>query len=175
LLANVYLHYVFDLWANQWRARHARGDVVLVRFADDFVAGFQHRDDAEQFLVDLRERFAQFNPELAAEKTRLIEFGRYAAQNRAARGDRRPQTFAFLGFTHMCATTRAGKFKPAATEFAPRRRQRPPSSVVVGTGVERETTPASWGAVSPARVGGSVLLLDRACGTWNALVEHARV
>jgi group II intron reverse transcriptase/maturase len=111
LLANVYLHYVFDLWAHQWRARHARGDVVLVRFADDFVAGFQHRDDAEQFLADLRERFAQFNLELAAEKTRLIEFGRYAAQNRAARGDRRPETFAFLGFTHMCARTRAGKFK----------------------------------------------------------------
>jgi len=110
LLANVYLHYVLDLWANQWRDRHARGDVILVRFADDFVAGFQHRDDAERFLADLRERFAQFNLELAAEKTRLIEFGRFAARDRAARG-RRPETFAFLGFTHICATTRNGKFK----------------------------------------------------------------
>jgi RNA-directed DNA polymerase len=75
LLANVYLHYVFDLWADQWRRRHARGNVICVRFADDYVAGFEHREDAERFLADLRERFAEFNLELAAEKTRLIEFG----------------------------------------------------------------------------------------------------
>ena len=111
LLANVYLHYVFDLWAHQWRRRHARGDVVLVRFADDFVAGFEHRDDAERFLADLRERFAKFNLELAADKTRLIEFGRFAARDRAKRGQRRPETFQFLGFTHICATTRNGRFK----------------------------------------------------------------
>jgi RNA-directed DNA polymerase len=111
LLANVYLHYVFDLWAHQWRCRHARGDVILVRFADDFVAGFEHRDDAERFLADLRERFAKFNLELAADKTRLIQFGRFAARDRAARGQRRPETFQFLGFTHICATTRNGRFK----------------------------------------------------------------
>ena len=111
LLANVYLHYVFDLWAHQWRRRHARGDVILVRFADDFAAGFEHRDDAERFLAELRERFAKFGLELAADKTRLIRFGRFAARDRAARGEKRPETFQFLGFTHICATTRDGRFK----------------------------------------------------------------
>jgi RNA-directed DNA polymerase len=110
LLANVYLHYVFDLWADQWRRRHARGDVILVRFADDYVAGFEHRDDAERFLADLRERFAEFNLELADEKTRLIEFGRFAAERRKARGLGRPETFDFLGFTHCCAQTQNGRF-----------------------------------------------------------------
>jgi RNA-directed DNA polymerase len=111
LLANVYLHYVFDLWADQWRRRHACGDVVLTRFADDYVAGFEHREDAERFLADLRDRFAQFGLELHPDKTRLIEFGRFAAANRARRGDRKPETFDFLGFTHICAKTRNGRFK----------------------------------------------------------------
>ena len=111
LLSNVYLHYVFDLWADQWRRRHARGDVILSRFADDYVAGFEHREDAERFLADLRERFAGFGLELHPEKTRLIEFGRFAAENRARRGDRKPETFDFLGLTHMCARTRNGRFK----------------------------------------------------------------
>jgi RNA-directed DNA polymerase len=106
LLANVYLHYVFDLWADQWRRRHARGDVILLRFADDYVAGFEHREDAERFLADLRERFAKFNLELADKKTRLIEFGRFAAQRRKARGLGRPETFDFLGFTHCCGKRR---------------------------------------------------------------------
>jgi group II intron reverse transcriptase/maturase len=111
LLANVYLHYAFDLWAHQWRQRHAHGDVVIVRFVDDFVVGFQHRSDAERFLVDLRERFAQFALELHPEKTRLIEFGRFAAQHRVARGLGKPETFNFLGFTHICGKTRAGRFQ----------------------------------------------------------------
>jgi RNA-directed DNA polymerase len=111
LLANVYLHYVFDLWAHQWRRRHARGQVVIVRFADDFVVGFEHRDDAERFWADLRERLAQFSLELNAEKTRLIEFGRFAAGKRKARGLGKPETFQFLGFTHVCAKTRKGRFK----------------------------------------------------------------
>jgi RNA-directed DNA polymerase len=111
LLGNVYLHYVFDLWAHQWRRRQARGDVVLVRYADDAVVGFEHRDDAERFLADLRDRLAEFGLEVADEKTRLIEFGRFAAQNRERRGDRRPETFDFLGFTHICATSRNGRFK----------------------------------------------------------------
>jgi RNA-directed DNA polymerase len=111
LLANVFLHYVFDLWADQWRRRYARGDVILSRYADDYVAGFEHREDAERFLADLRERFAEFGLELHPEKTRLIEFGRFAAQNRERRGDRKPETFDFLGFTHMCAKTRTGRFK----------------------------------------------------------------
>jgi RNA-directed DNA polymerase len=111
LLANVYLHYVFDLWADQWRRRHARGNVILVRYADDYVAGFEHRDDAERFLADLRDRFAQFGLELHPDKTRLIEFGRFAARDRQRRGDRKPETFDFLGFTHMCAIDRHGRFK----------------------------------------------------------------
>jgi RNA-directed DNA polymerase len=111
LLANVYLHYVFDRWASDWRRRHARGDVVLVRFADDVVAGFEHQGDAKQFLQDLKKRFARFGLELHPQKTRLIEFGRHAAKNRSARGLRKPETFDFLGFTHICAKTRSGNFQ----------------------------------------------------------------
>ena len=110
LLANVYLHYVFDLWARHWRNRQAHGDVIIVRFADDIVVGFQHRSDAERFQADLVERFARFCLELNAEKTRLVEFGRFAAENRRRRGLGRPETFSFLGFTHMCGKTRAGRF-----------------------------------------------------------------
>ena len=111
LLANVYLHYVFDLWAHQWRTRHARGDVVIVRFCDDFVVGFEHRDDAERFWADLRERLAEFSLELNAEKTRLIRFGRVAVQQRKERGLGKPETFTFLGFTHICGKTQKGRFK----------------------------------------------------------------
>jgi RNA-directed DNA polymerase len=110
LLANVYLHYVFDLWVQQWRRRQARGDVIVVRFADDIVVGFQHRFDAERFRADLVQRLARFNLELNTEKTRLLEFGRFAAQNRRRRGLGRPETFGFLGFTHICGKTRAGRF-----------------------------------------------------------------
>lgn len=110
LLANVYLHYVFDRWARQWRRRHAHGDMIIVRFADDFVAGFEHQVDAQQFLGDLRERFAKFGLELHPGKTRLIEFGRHAAQTRRERGDRKPETFDFLGFTHFCGKTKNGRF-----------------------------------------------------------------
>jgi len=110
LLANVYLHYVLDLWADWWRNRHAHGDVIIVRFADDFIVGFEHRDDAERFLAGLRDRFAKFGLELHPGKTRLVEFGRRAARNRAARGEGKPETFAFLGFTHICATAKNGRF-----------------------------------------------------------------
>jgi group II intron reverse transcriptase/maturase len=110
LLANVYLHYVFDLWADQWRSQRARGDVVIVRFADDSVVGFEHRTDAEQFLDDLQERLRKFNLELQSTKTRLIEFGRGAADNVRRRGEGKPETFDFLGFTHACDKTRDGKF-----------------------------------------------------------------
>jgi len=110
LLANVYLHYVFDRWASTWRRRQARGDMVVCRFADDFIVGFQYQDDARQFLTELRERFAKFDLELHPDKTRLIEFGRYAARARAARGLGKPETFGFLGFTHICAKGRSGAF-----------------------------------------------------------------
>jgi group II intron reverse transcriptase/maturase len=111
LLANVYLHYVFDLWAHQWRRQHAHGDVVITRFADDCVVGFEHRDDAERFQAELRRRLAEFSLELNAEKTRLIEFGRFAAQDRQTRGLGKPETFSFLGFTHICAKSKKGRFK----------------------------------------------------------------
>jgi RNA-directed DNA polymerase len=112
LLANIYAHYVLDLWAHQWRTRHAHGDVIIVRWADDFVVGFEHREDAERFWAELRERLATFGLELQAEKTRLIEFGRHAARNRTARGLGKPDTFQFLGFTHACGKTRkTGRFK----------------------------------------------------------------
>ena len=111
LLANVYLHYVLDLWAEWWRKRYAHGDVILVRWADDFIVGFEHRKDAERFLDGLRGRLAKFGLELHPDKTRLIEFGRHAAGNRAARGIGKPETFDFLGFTHICATSpRTGRF-----------------------------------------------------------------
>jgi group II intron reverse transcriptase/maturase len=106
LLANIYLHYVFDLWAEQWRKTRAQGDVIVVRYADDFVVGFQHESDARRFLEKLRERFAAFNLELHAEKTRVIEFGRHAAERRERRGQSKPDTFNFLGFTHICGKTR---------------------------------------------------------------------
>ena len=110
LLANVYLHYVLDLWADWWRKRHAHGDMIIVRFADDFIIGFEHKEDADQFLDELRGRFAQFGLELHPDKTRLIEFGRHAARHRRARGLGKPETFDFLGFTHICATSRSGRF-----------------------------------------------------------------
>jgi RNA-directed DNA polymerase len=111
LLANVYLHYVLDLWAEWWRSRHASGDVIIVRFADDFIIGFEHKEDADRFLGELRGRFAQFGLELHPDKTRLIEFGRLAAWRRSRRGLGKPETFGFLGFTHICARTGNGRFQ----------------------------------------------------------------
>jgi len=106
ILANIYLYYVLDLWVSHWRKSQALGEVIIVRYADDLVMGFQYRSEAERFLQALRERMSQFGLELHHEKTRLIEFGRFAAANRAARGEGKPETFDFLGFTHICATTR---------------------------------------------------------------------
>lgn len=110
LLANIYLHYVFDLWAERWRHREARGNVVLVRYADDIVAGFEHEDDAVRFLAGLRERVEKFALLLHPEKTRLIQFGRHAAEQRAGRGLGKPETLNFLGFTHICGRSRRGGF-----------------------------------------------------------------
>jgi group II intron reverse transcriptase/maturase len=111
LLANLYLHYAFDLWAHQWRQRQARGVVILVRYADDFVVGFQYRSDAERFRKELGNRLAKFKLELHPEKTRLIEFGRFARRDRKSRDEAgSPETFNFLGFTHICGRTRKGTF-----------------------------------------------------------------
>jgi group II intron reverse transcriptase/maturase len=106
LLANIYLHYVFDLWAQRWRKRHAKGDVLIVRYADDSVLGFESKTDVDRFLEELKVRFAQFGLTLNEDKTRVLQFGRFAAAARAKVGLRRPQPFDFLGFTHVCGATR---------------------------------------------------------------------
>jgi group II intron reverse transcriptase/maturase len=110
LLANVYLHYVFDLWIQAWRKKRALGDVVVMRFADDIVIGFEFKTEAERFWKELKERMEKFCLELHPEKTRLIEFGRHAADNRKGRGEGKPETFNFLGFTHICGKTKKGRF-----------------------------------------------------------------
>src|SRR5438445_7926780 len=122
LLANIYLHYVFDLWVQHWRKTKAKGDVIVVRWADDFVVGFAHQADAEQFHRELAERFAKFKLKLHPEKTRVIEFGRFAVQNRKARGQGKPETFNFLGFTHICSQTRKGKFTIGRRTMSKRKR-----------------------------------------------------
>jgi RNA-directed DNA polymerase len=110
LLANVYLHYVFDLWADRWRHREATGHVIIVRYADDLVVGFEHETDARRFWEAMRNRLEEFSLSLHPEKTRLIHFGRFAAVQRAQRGFGKPETFSFLGFTFICSTSRGGKF-----------------------------------------------------------------
>jgi group II intron reverse transcriptase/maturase len=111
LLANIYLHYVFDLWTQAWRRKQAHGDMIVVRYADDIVVGFQSGADAKRFLAELAERFRKFNLELHPDKTRLLEFGSFAAQNRKRRGEGKPETFDFLGFTHICGKKRSnGRF-----------------------------------------------------------------
>lgn len=109
LLANIYLHYALDLWVHQWRKRHARGEVIIVRYADDFVVGFEHQDDGTRFLGALRERLATFSLTLHPDKTRMLEFGRFAITNRRRRGEGKPETFEFLGFTHICGRSRRGR------------------------------------------------------------------
>src|SRR5437660_1991530 len=111
LLANIYLYYALDLWAVRWRRREATGDMIIVRYADDFIVGFQHERDARRFLDEMRERLREFALSLHPEKTRLIEFGRFAAERRKRRGLGKPETFNFLGFTFICGKTRAGKFQ----------------------------------------------------------------
>jgi RNA-directed DNA polymerase len=108
LLSNIYLHYVLDQWVSEWRKNKAIGEVIIVRYADDFVMGFQYRHEAERFLEKMKERFDQYGLEIHREKTRLIEFGRFAQANRAERGEGKPETFDFLGFTHICSRTQKG-------------------------------------------------------------------
>ncbi len=110
LLANIYLHYAFDLWVNVWRKKWARGEVVVIRYADDTIAGFQYQTDADRFLENLRERLAKFGLELHPDKTRRIEFERFAEENRKRRGEGKPETFDFLGFTHISGKNRLGRF-----------------------------------------------------------------
>jgi RNA-directed DNA polymerase len=111
LLGNIYLHYVLDLWAKRWRQRKATGDMIIVRYADDLVVGFEHEDDARRFLDAMRARLEEFMLSLHPDKTRVIEFGRRAAVNRKKSGLGKPETFAFLGFTLICGRTRRGSFQ----------------------------------------------------------------
>src|SRR3979490_2815744 len=111
LLANLYLHYAFDLWAERWRRREAAGNMIIVRYADDLIVGFEHETDARRFLDEMRKRLQEFALSLHSEKTRLIEFGRFAVENRKRRGLGKPETFTFLGFTFICGKTRRGKFQ----------------------------------------------------------------
>jgi group II intron reverse transcriptase/maturase len=124
LLANIYLHYVFDLWVQAWRKKHARGDVIVVRYADDTVLGFQAQTEADRFLEDFRERLRKFGLELHPEKTRRIEFGRYAESNRERRGEGKPETFDFLGFTHISGKSRKGYFTVRRQTAAKRLRKK---------------------------------------------------
>lgn len=125
LLANIYLHYVFDLWVQHWRRTRAHGEMIVVRWADDFVVGFQHQRDAEQFHKELAERFAKFNLKLHPEKTRVIEFGRYAAERRKRRGQGKPETFNFLGFTHICGKRKSdGRFTVLRRTMSKRKRSK---------------------------------------------------
>jgi group II intron reverse transcriptase/maturase len=110
LLANIYLHYAFDLWVNVWRKKWAQGEVVVIRYADDTIVGFQYRTDADRFLENLRERLGMFGLELHPDKTRRIEFGRFAEENRKRRGEGKPETFDFLGFTHISGKNSLGRF-----------------------------------------------------------------
>ena len=122
LLANIYLHYVFDLWVQAWRKKHAQGDVVVVRYADDMILGFQAQAEADRFLEDLRERLGKFGLELHPDKTRRIEFGRHAEQDRKRRGEGKPETFDFLGFTHISGKNRKGYFTVKRRTIAKRLR-----------------------------------------------------
>jgi len=124
LLANLYLHYVFDLWAHQWRQRQANGKMIMIRYADDIVLGFESRHDATRFQADLTERLRKFGLELNGDKTRLIEFGRHAARMRKRRGEGKPETFDFLGFTHICSQNRRGYFMVLRTTIGARLRAR---------------------------------------------------
>jgi RNA-directed DNA polymerase len=172
LLANVYLHYVFDLWVDVWRRKVAKGDVIVVRYVDDLVLGFQLEADATRFLRGFKERLAQFTLELHPEKTRLIEFGRYAVRDRKLRGERKPETFNFLGFTHYCGqrhktgtftvgritakTRMAAKLKAIKAELRRRMHERPAKTgawlrkVVVGY-YQYHAVPGNTGQLSTFR------------------------
>jgi RNA-directed DNA polymerase len=122
LLANIYLHYAFDLWVNVWRKKWAHGEVVVIRYADDTILGFQHQTDADRFLENLRERLGKFGLELHPDKTRRIEFGRFAEPDRKRRGEGKPETFAFLGFTHISGKNGIGQFTVRRTAIRKRMR-----------------------------------------------------
>ena len=167
LLANIYLHYALDLWAARWRRRTAAGDMIIVRYADDFIIGFQHESDAQRFLNEMRERLREFALSLHPEKTRLIEFGRFAAERRKRRGLGKPETFNFLGFTFICNKTLCGKI-PDPTENP----RRPHAGEVAGdqAGDATAHAPANPRAGEVAGAGCPRLLqLSRRANQWSGI------
>src|SRR5713101_1166288 len=158
LLANVYLHYVFDLWAERWRRREATGDMIMVRYADDLVVGFQHENDARRFWDAMRERLREFSLSLHPDKTRLIEFGRFAAQNREKRGLGKPETFKFLGFVLICGKSRRGDFQIMRKSRHDRMRAKLRERVVAA----RLPSPANRCAITCSSVGTSATRSRRA-------------
>jgi len=146
LLANIYLHYVLDLWVQRWRKRNARGEVIIVRYADDSVMGFQYREDAERFREELESRLQKFGLEIHADKTRLIEFGRFALANRHARGEGKPETFDFLGLTHICARRQKdGHFTVKRKSMAKRLRRKVKDVVATLNQVRHRPLPEQGG------------------------------
>ena len=182
LLANVYLHYVFDLWIEAWRRKVASGEMVVVRYADDLVVGFERREDAERFLKEFRKRLASFALELHPEKTRLIEFGRFAQVNRHQRGESKPETFTFLGFTHYCATNSKGHYairrrtvpqRMRATLHAikAKLRQRMHEPVnAVGAWLKRMVSGYYRYHAVPENLGALWGFRDRLCNLWRSML-----
>jgi group II intron reverse transcriptase/maturase len=184
LLANVYLHHVFDLWAEVWREKVAQGDMVVVRYADDLVVGFEHRTEAERFLEEFQKRLAKFGLEIHPEKTRLIEFGRFAEANRKQRGQGKPETFTFLGFTHYCGTNSKGHFviwrrtaakrmraKLQAIKQELRRKMHEPVGVV-GEWLKRVVEGYYRYHAVPGNLGTLGRFRDRICRLWRQVLRR---
>ena len=184
LLANAYLHYVFDLWVAAWREKVAKGEMIFVRYADDLVVGFQHRAEAEQFLKEFRERLAKFGLEVHPEKTRLIEFGRFARANRKQRGEGKPETFTFLGFTHHCGTNTKGHFvvwrRTAAKRMRAKlqsvkeelRRRMHEAVGVVGEWLRRVVEGYYRYHAVPGNIATLSLFRERLCRFWRNVLRH---
>ena len=184
LLANAYLHYVFDLWVAAWREKVAKGAMIFVRYADDLVVGFQHRAEAERFLREFRERLAKFGLEVHPEKTRLIEFGRLARANRKQRGEGKPETFTFLGFTHHCGMNTKGHFavwrRTAAKRMRAKlqsvkeelRRQMHAPVSVVGKWLKRVVEGYYRYHAVPGNIATLSLFRERLCRFWRTVLRH---
>jgi len=184
LLANVYLHYVFDEWAEKWRQTEAAGDMMVVRYADDLVVGFQHRAEAERFLREFGERLRTYGLEVHPEKTRLIEFGRFAVANRNKRGAGKPETFAFLGFTHYCETNEKGQFSVRRITMGKRMRAKllllkqelrrlmhEPVSAV-GSWLKRVVTGYYRYYAVPGNLDALYQFRERLCGLWRRVLRR---
>jgi group II intron reverse transcriptase/maturase len=184
LIANVYLHYVFDLWAEVWREKVASGEVLIVRYADDLVVGFQQRADADRFLQEFRERLAKFGLELHPEKTRLIEFGRFAEANREKRGEGKPETFTFLGFAHYCGKNSKGyyfvgrrtavkRMRAALLRIKQELRRKMHEPIrVVGAWLKRVVEGYYRYHAVPENLGALSRFRDRLCSRWRVILGH---